>query len=147
AIADVPEAQSADIQLETKAEVLCSAFPGKPFTGKVVSIGDVIDPNTRTVKVRITLSNPQNRLRAGMFGTARLAGNREETLSIPRTCVINIQGRAYVFRQNAAGDFVRREIRLGAETPGLYVVNSGVGEGDILVSHGVILLKQLSFGY
>ncbi len=126
AIADVPERQSADIRMSTTAEVLCGAFPGEPFSGKVVSIGDVIDPNTRTVKVRITLSNPHNRLRAGMFGTAHLAGSRERTLTIPRSCVVNIQGKAFVFRQNEAGDYRRKEVLLGAETPGLYVVKAGV---------------------
>ncbi len=143
AIADVPEGQVTNIQKDTKVELQCNAFADERFIGHGVSIGDVIDPATRTVKVPITIANPRNKLRAGMFGTAHFI-LKQHAMTIPRSAVFTIQGKSYVFVQSSPGSFQQTEIHFSSETPKFCAVNSGLKSGDIVVKDNVILLKQLS---
>lgn len=146
-MADVPETQLALIRTGAPAAVACNAYPGERFTGTIASVGDVLDPTTRTAKVRIVLSNRGGKLRPGMVATATFDETSANAVSVPRTAVVNVQGKSYVFAQTAPGVFRRTEVRIGAETPEAYLVNSGVEANQQVASGGVMLLKGLSFGY
>ncbi|HET7152886.1 MAG TPA: efflux RND transporter periplasmic adaptor subunit [Candidatus Kapabacteria bacterium] len=147
AVAELPETQLSFIKLNAKATLECNSYPGESFEGHVSSIGDVIDPNTRTVKVRIVLANHNDKLRPGMYATARFEEGRTEAVSVPRSAVVNVEGKAFVFTQMAPGTFERTEVHIGAETQDKDVVDTGLKPDDIVATSGVILLKGLSFGY
>jgi len=147
AVAEVPETQLSFIRLNAKATLECNSYPGETFEGRVSSIGDVIDPNTRTVKVRIVLANHNDKLRPGMYATAHFEEGRREAVSVPSSAVVNVEGKAFVFAQTAPGTFERTEIHIGAETSEKDIVDAGLKPDDIVATSGVILLKGLSFGY
>src|SRR5208337_3050888 len=66
-VADVPEPRIGAVDMGEPAYIEFNSFTGKTFYGKVISIGDVIDPQTRTIKVGMGLSNKDGRIKPGMF--------------------------------------------------------------------------------
>ncbi|HYQ85692.1 MAG TPA: efflux RND transporter periplasmic adaptor subunit [Bacteroidota bacterium] len=145
-LADIPEGRLQLIPRRARVQVVCNSFTDEKWNGTILSIGDVVDPLTRTVKACVMLDNRGGRLRPGMFGTVSLDESRENVSTIPRSAVVNVEGKTFVFKRSG-NSFVRTEIKIGAETHEHYVVTGGLKPGDIVASGGVILLKQLSFGY
>ncbi len=146
-LADIPEGQLRGIAPGAPARVTLNSFPDTTFRARLVAIGDVIDPATRTVKVRLMLPDHARILKPGMFGTVAIDRADIRALVIPRSSVVNAQGKAFVFRKVDPTTFERREVRLMQETPDGYAVQTGVAPGDQLVTGGSILLKGISFGY
>ena len=138
-VAEVPETQIAFVKIHAKATVVFSSYPGKTFSGHVGAIGAVIDPVTRTIKVRIVLENANGELRPAMYGTAQFEEGRTDAIPLPRSAVVNVQGKAFVFAETAPGTFHRKEIAIGAETKDDYIVNAGLKPNDVVASSGVIL--------
>lgn len=147
-ISDVPESQLSNLQKGKRVKVVFSSFPNNEWNGTAEALGDNVDPYTRTVKVRIAIKNEGYRLKPGMFAVVRFP---EETggnsVVIPFTSVVTIEGKNYVFVEESPGDFFRREVVLGISTRERVNVLEGLTKGDRVVVEGAILLKGLSFGF
>ncbi|MFN2455362.1 MAG: efflux RND transporter periplasmic adaptor subunit [Pyrinomonadaceae bacterium] len=120
---------------------------GEGGDGRLVTIGQTVDPQTRTVPVIYEVPNPLNRLRDGMFIeiTVDTTGG-VSVLSIPKQSVITEQGRtfAYVF---AGGErFEKRAIVLGSEGQDFYEVKSGVQADERVVTEGIYQLRSTPTG-
>ena len=88
-ICDVYENDLANVNLGQKAEIRLNAYPDKVFTGTISNVGPVLDPNTRTAKVRIEVNNP-GLMRPSMFVTATFNGNKkEDRAAVPATAAIS----------------------------------------------------------
>jgi cobalt-zinc-cadmium efflux system membrane fusion protein len=147
ALAEVPEGELRDLAKCTGAQLHLSAFPDLSFNASVSSVGDIIDPATRTVKIRLTVANPRQELKPGMFGTVTFEQSSIRAIVVPRNAVVNVQGKSFVFQKIDSTTFIRKEVRISHELADGYVIQSGVRQGDSLVNGGIILLKGLSFGY
>ncbi|MGH9848067.1 MAG: efflux RND transporter periplasmic adaptor subunit, partial [Blastocatellia bacterium] len=89
AIAEVPEKQAAVVRIGQPVEIELQAFAGARFSGRVVHIGDSLNPATRTVQVRCLVRNPRGNLRPEMFATVKLnTGATQSALAVPRSTVI-----------------------------------------------------------
>jgi len=119
------------------------ALPGESFEGKIAFIPPVLDERTRTVKLRVEVPNPGERLRPGMFVRAAVevpigeAGER--VLSIPASAPLLSGTRAIVYVEELRGDeiaYVGREIALGPRSGDRYAVRSGLAEGERVVTRG-----------
>lgn len=139
--ADVPESQ---IRLVTRGEtvkITLSAYPDEVFTGTVARIADVVDPQTRTIKVRAALSNAQGRLRPDMFGEIR----HEETFRmvpvIPSSAIVQSDKRSIVYREKSVGVYEPVTITFGKQEGDRVPVLSGLAAGDRIVIDGGMLLK------
>jgi len=140
--ADVAEPAIALIRPGEQVDVTLVAFPGEVFTGKVARVADVLDPQTRTVKVYVELPNPGARFRPDMFGTLRHVASRRRAPVVPLASVVQQYGRAVVFVERAIARFERREVVLGAREGDRVAVLSGVTPGERVVVDGAILLKD-----
>ncbi len=118
------------------------AFPGQVFTGRVDTVSEYIDPNTRTIKVRGTVDNAPRLLKAEMFVSVDLPGEETRGASVPAKAVFLKGERHYVFVEEQPGYFARHEVQLGAEQDGHVVVLAGVQAGQRVVTDGCILLQQ-----
>jgi membrane fusion protein, heavy metal efflux system len=144
AIAEVPEGQLAGVVLNSRVEVECNAYPGEQFVGRVSSIGDVIDPNTRTAKVRIVLTNLLNKLHAGMFGTANFFGDRIKAVTVPTTSVVREgDGTLTVWVTTDRCRFVQRKVTLGLQQGDNYQILVGLKPGELMVSEGGVFLSNM----
>jgi cobalt-zinc-cadmium efflux system membrane fusion protein len=140
--ADVSEPQIAAIHVGDPVTITLVAFPERDFAGRVTRIADVVDPQTRTVKVHVELPNAQGRLRPDMFGSIRHAGPRRRVPVLPLAAVVQQYGRTVVFMERGPGRFERREVVLGARADDRVAVLKGAEAGERIVIDGAVLLKD-----
>jgi len=140
---DVPESSIRLIQIGERIDVTLSAYPGEVFRARVTRIADTVDPQSRTIKVRAELQNPQERFRPEMFGTIRHREGSRIAPVLPVGAVIQGDGRSAVFVEQSPGRFVQTEVVVGNRSGDLLPVIRGVKVGDRVVVDGAMLLKSL----
>jgi len=122
------------------------AYPQEAFKGRVDFIGSVIDPATRTVRVRATVANPVEKLRPGMFVKAQVdvpqSYEGKTVLAVPQSALQTLEGRTTLFVQTGPGLFVRRIVETGHSFEGFTEAYSGVKAGDVVVTEGSFVLKS-----
>ena len=138
---DVPEPFIPLIHIGEPVAITLVAFPDQTLTGRVARIGDVLDAQTRTLKVHVELPNPVGRFRPEMYGTIRHSGPSRPTLVVPAAALIQEYGRSVVFVERGPGRFERREVTTGVRTGGLVSVSDGLAADERVVVDGAILLK------
>ena len=121
-----------------------TALPGVERTGKVSYIAPTVDPDTRTVRIRVEVANPDFTLRPGMYAALEVESLSRITLSIPRTAALITGKRTLVFLKRPGGRFEPREVTLGSSTDERYEVLSGLAAGDTVVASGTFLLDAES---
>jgi len=106
-----------------------------------------VDHITRMVKLRIVITNPNGKLKAGMFGTAKFGLDQGKFLAVPKEALVTVMGKHYVFVKTADLKFERRELNLGQQANNNVIVFDGITNQDKVVVKGAMQLKGLSFGY
>jgi cobalt-zinc-cadmium efflux system membrane fusion protein len=129
------------LRIGSAAQITISAYPGEKWSGRVATVGDAVDPTTRTLKVRVELANPQLRLKPDMFATVRLLRSSSQGLLIPASSVDREGQKAYVFVGTGNNRFARREVALGRTIDDSVEVVSGLTPGAVIVSQGSVLLR------
>ena len=143
-LADVYESELRFVTLNMPASLKLNAFPNREFKGKVMFIDPMLDPQTRTVKVRLSFPNPDGELRPEMFGEVMLLGAPREGLSIPRDAVIDSGTEKVVFVAIGAGKFQPRTVKLGvSDGVGVEVVD-GLALGERVVTRANFLVDSES---
>ena len=133
----------------TRASFTASALSGEVYTigtpdgdGRLVSIGQTVDPQTRTVAVIYEVKNPLNRLRDGNFVEMTIdTSGDQQVLAAPKNAVVNEQGQTFVFVFTGGENFEKRAVALGAEGADFYEVKTGLKEGERVVTSGVYQLR------
>jgi cobalt-zinc-cadmium efflux system membrane fusion protein len=139
--ADVPEPLLRLVHVGQPVALTLVSFPDEVFGGTVSRIGDVLDPQTRTLKVTVSLPNPAGRFRPEMFGSIRQPGPRRPLPVLPPDAVVLEYGRPVVFVESAPGRFERREVATGVRAESLVAITRGVQAGERVVVDGAVLLK------
>jgi len=139
----VPERFVAVIRQGLSAVLWFEAMPGETFQGEVVEINPVLDPASRTLRIRLRFTKPDPRIKAGMFATISLITNRKVNVPvIPRMSVINTYGSWIVFVVDDKNIARRREVTLGIDSEESFEILSGVSMGDKIVSAGQNFLSD-----
>ncbi len=139
--ADVPENSIRLIQMGEPVEIALAAYPGETFTGRVKQIGDLLDPQTRTVKVRAELSNKNGRFRPEMFATIRHSHGKQAAIVIPKSALLQQEGRNVVYVERGPGQFQEVPVTIVWQGTDRIAIESGISRGDRVVVDGVMLLK------
>jgi membrane fusion protein, heavy metal efflux system len=142
-VANVPEKDVQFIRRDQTVDVVLAAYPHAIFTGTITYIGDVLDPATRTMRLRVTVPNPERLLKPEMFAIVRVhAAASAETLSLPVSAVQEGPNGTMVFVQRETGAFEARTVKLGDEQGDLVQVLGGVRAGELVVTKGSFALKS-----
>jgi membrane fusion protein (multidrug efflux system) len=134
----VPENALSQLRNGQKVSITVDAFPGNAFAGQVVAIDPVIDPNSRSAKLRAQIANPDGRLRPGQFAQLQLdtGGNRTNTaLLVPEQALMQDGNTRFVYTV-VDGKAHRAEIRTGVRVPGKVQVTEGLKAGDVVITAG-----------
>jgi Cu(I)/Ag(I) efflux system membrane fusion protein len=146
--ADVYEQDLARVSVGQAARFELPAFPGQPHTGRVSFVAPVLDPQNRTLRVRVELKNRFDRsgprLRPGMYGSVYLALPPTSGLMVPTEAVVDTGELHYLFVSRAGGHFEPRKVELGGQRDGKVEVTSGVSEGETIVTTGNFLIDSES---
>jgi RND family efflux transporter MFP subunit len=121
------------------------AYPEKTFRAKLLTVGSLVDPTTRTVPLVAETENPDDLLKIGMFVRIILDSPRkDELLTIPTAAVVEIEGGKGVFVPSGTDGrtFTFHPVELGREAGDRLVVLSGLKKGDTVVSSGAFFLKS-----
>jgi Cu(I)/Ag(I) efflux system membrane fusion protein len=141
--AAVPESETGSIVVGQTAEARLPAFPGVVLNGTVSAILPETNPDSRTVRVRVELPNPDGRLRPGLTAQVRLNHTAEQSvLWVPSEAVIRTGRRTLVMLAEEAGRYRPIEVQLGQENDGKTAVLNGLQEGQQVVSSGQFLLDS-----
>jgi cobalt-zinc-cadmium efflux system membrane fusion protein len=144
AVGDIYENDLAAAKTGEPAQVTLNAYPGQQWTGHVSVISDAVDPNTRTLHVRIVLPNPGAKLKPAMFGSIRLLRSSRQGILVPTAAVLREGNAAYVFVSEGGGHYHRVSVTLGQANGNSIEVTSGIKPGDTIVSQGALLLRAVS---
>jgi membrane fusion protein, multidrug efflux system len=137
----VPESHVGRLRAGQNVLARTTAYPGRKFTGRVVSVDSRVDPATRAVTVRALLTNGDGALKPGMFLTVELSQDQRPVLAIPEEAVVPEQARQFVYVVD--GSVARkREVMLGRREPGFVEVTDGLKAGDHVVIEGTIKLRD-----
>src|SRR5205085_759208 len=136
-LCDIYENNLAQVRLGDSARVQLNAYPDRPLSGRISNISRVLDPATRTAKVRLDLDNRAGLLRPGMFATVTFYSQaRQQREVIPASAVLRLHDKDWVFRSDGEKRFRRVQIRAGASLSGGYQeVISGLSPGDRVVAN------------
>lgn len=140
--ANVFEKDVARVKLGQPVNVSVTAFPGTVFTGKVILVSTVMDPETRSLKVRTEVPNRDARLKPDMFANVEIITDVNRTsISIPQTALLNDGGQSVVFVAAGSG-FEKRTVTTGIQSDDRIEITSGLKAGDKVVTKGNYLLLQ-----
>jgi membrane fusion protein, heavy metal efflux system len=140
---DAKETDLAALKVGQSFELVVPSLGNKVFTAAIKTVGDFIDPVTRTIKVRGAIANPERLLKTEMLGTARLTRKIEGGVLVPATAALLNGAKHFVFVQSTAGVFEPREVDLGFEGPKVVLVIKGLAAGESVVSENTLLLARL----
>lgn len=141
--AAVPEAQVSMLPIGSGVDVRTTAWAGASFKGRVVALLPQVDPQTRTLTVRIVIGNPQLKLAPGMFVSLEFTGKADEAqLAVPSEAVIMTGERNVVIVAREGGGFDVAEVTVGAEADGKTAILSGLAEGQSIVISGQFLIDS-----
>ncbi len=140
---DVYEKDIASIRRGQAIKVLANAYPDMTFNGRLTYLGDMLDPQTRTAKVRCEVPNPKGLLKLEMMATIQVpTGARRKALMIPAAALQQVDNESVVFVKVEENRFAKRKVEIGTQSDGWVEVRSGLKEGEKVVTQGAFMLKS-----
>jgi Cu(I)/Ag(I) efflux system membrane fusion protein len=137
---EVYENEFPNIHVGQQVEIRSQSFPGRPFTGRIAFIYPFLDPKTRTVKARVEMPNPGQKLKPDMFVNAIIRVPLGSAIVVPITAVMDTGKRQVVWVESSPGMFEPRDVRIGQQTDDKVQVLSGIKPGDkVAVSGGYLI--------
>jgi cobalt-zinc-cadmium efflux system membrane fusion protein len=149
-VADVPEQSAGLIRPGKTVEAEIPALPGHKINGKLSFVSATVDPETRTVRTRMNLPNPERLYKPAMLTTMTLVDNTERKFVVPSSAVVREGNGDYVFVRTGGDTFLLRPVKLGEEIGDIRVLLSGIRETEEIVLDGAFHLnnerKRLELG-
>ncbi|HZE68319.1 MAG TPA: efflux RND transporter periplasmic adaptor subunit [Pyrinomonadaceae bacterium] len=125
-----------------EVKLTVTAFPGTTFSGRVILISSVVDPDTRSVKVRTEVSNPDSRLKPDMFANVEIITDvNRSAISVPQSALLDDGGKTVVFVAEGSG-YKKRVVTAGIRGNDQVEIIDGLVAGDKVVVKGNYLLLQ-----
>jgi len=138
-VCDVFENDLGEVHMGDSAEIRLNAFPDHAFKGRVADISRVLDPNTRSAKVRIVLGNADGSLRPGMYAAATFRSHKlTNRVVVPATAIMRLHDKDWVFRKEGDKRFRKIAVQADGLAPdGMQEIRDGVKPGDELVTNAL----------
>ena len=142
AVAEVPEQQVAFIQKDQEVTIDIPALDDKRVKGKIIFVGDIVNPETRTVLIRTEIDNSNQMLKPDMLITVTVQSKKVSKLAVSTAAVVRENDRSYVFAQTGPNKFRLREIEVGSRDGNMVSILSGITIGETIVVDGAFHLNN-----
>jgi membrane fusion protein, heavy metal efflux system len=130
------------VKKDVAAIFTTAAFPDKEFQGRLVSIGSVVDEQSRAATAVFEVNNASGDLKLGMQANLRLGvGTKTKVLLVPKESILDNEGKKIVYVLRTGEEFERRDVVVGDEYGGKVAIVSGVKTGERVVTQGAYQLK------
>ncbi len=143
-LADLYEMDFGRVRAGDRADFRVDAIPGRTFSARVSFVYPTVSSDTRTLKVRFELPNPEGALRPGMYGRAIVHAGARPSLAVPAEAVVNAGEHDYAFLARAGGRFEPRRVVVGRGDGTWVRVLQGLAEGDTVVASASFLIDSES---
>jgi Cu(I)/Ag(I) efflux system membrane fusion protein len=143
-LADAHESDLPRVRIGTPVSLTLDAVPNRVFHGRVNFVEPVLDPKTRTAKVRVAFANPTGELRVEMFGEVVFHTRPHDGLRAPADSIIDSGDRQVVFVATGDGRFEPREVKTGDVGGDMVEILSGVQAGEHVVVRASFLVDSES---
>ncbi|PWB58493.1 MAG: efflux transporter periplasmic adaptor subunit [Nitrosomonadales bacterium] len=141
-VAEVPEQQAALVKKGEAAQAEVSALNGKRIAGRLIYVADIVNPDRRTVTVRMDVDNADRLLKPEMLASMLIQGAPQRRLLVPAAAVVREDNKDHVFVQLDGTRFQLRPVVLGQESNGHVPVQSGLKGGEPVVTEGAFHLNN-----
>jgi membrane fusion protein, heavy metal efflux system len=143
-LANVAEKDSPNLKVGQEVQVTVAPLPARIFQGKIVTIGAMVDPNTRRVLVRSEIADPNNELRAGMFATFVITIARpKRALSVPQDGVVREgDGSMTVWVTADRRKYIKRIVKTGLAHQGFMEIREGLQPGELVATDGSLFIAN-----
>ena len=142
AVAQVPEQQVAQVKVGQSVRIEVPALENEKLIGKLIYVGQTVNPESRTVLVRTELENTSGRLKPSMLASMLIESSPTKRVVVPITAIVREQDADYVFIEEKPGSFRLKPVRLSSEHNGQRVVLDGLSQGMRIVSDGAFHLNN-----
>ena len=142
AVAQVPEQQVAQVKVGQSVHIEVPALENEKLIGKLIYVGQTVNPESRTVLVRTELDNTSGRLKPSMLASMLIESSPTKRVVVPITAIVREQDADYVFIEEKPGSFRLKPVRLSSEHNGQRVVLDGLSQGMRIVSDGAFHLNN-----
>jgi len=139
---EVPETEAALVRIGVPITARATAFPDTVYKGTVAALLPEVNATTRTIKARIVLANPGERLKPGMFITAEFGSTAQPALMVPAEAVIHTGRRTVVIIAEDGGKFRPVEVEVGRESADMIEIRKGLATGQKVVASGQFLIDS-----
>ncbi len=143
-IVEVFEDDAVHIKNGSQVKLILPSQPGVELTGRVTFIYPVINPETRTVKIRTEFANTSNRLKPNMFGETVFSIDAGTNIIVPQSAVLLTGSRNIVWLKVSENTFEPKEVSLGIKMKDHYEIKTGLKENDEVVVSGGYLIDSES---
>lgn len=142
--AELREAEAGAVQEGAAAMVELSAFPGRPLPGRVDYVYPTLQNEARTLKARISIPNPDGRIKPGMYATVRLSSSSRTALTVPSSALVHTGQRTVVFVDMGGGSLMPQEVETGRVAGEYTEVLAGIEPGQRVVTSAQYILESES---
>ena len=123
-----------------EAKISLSTYPDQEITGTIYHIDEIVDENTRSVKVMIECENRDNILKPGMYVSVKFIDKSKETLLVPAKSILQYNDRSFVYVEVSKGKYVRRFVETSVSVEDDIIVTKGLEENESIVTEGAFYL-------
>jgi membrane fusion protein, heavy metal efflux system len=141
-VADVPETIAGSVRAGQTVDVEIPAIPDRRIRGQLSFVGVTVNPETRTVRVRMDIPNQEREYKPAMLATVLIQGPPQRKRVVPSAAIVRDENRDYVFVQTAPGAFVLRQVTLAEEYDGARTLAAGLRPEDRIVVDGAFHLNN-----
>jgi cobalt-zinc-cadmium efflux system membrane fusion protein len=141
-VADIPELNAGGVMVHQAVEAEIPAFPNEKISGRLSFVSATVNPETRTVRVRMNLANPRGRYKPAMLATMTLQDKVQREEVVPLAAIVREENQDHVFVQRGPNTFLLRQIATGEQFGDTRVVKSGLAPGEKIVTDGAFHLNN-----
>ncbi len=141
-VADIPEAAAGGARVGQAIEAEFPALPDRRIRGQIAQVAATVNQETRTVRVRMDLANPERDYKPGMLASVLIKGAPQDSRVVPAGAVVREDNRDFLFVRTGPASFVLRPVTLGAEHEGQRVLVAGVRVDEPIVVDGAFHLNN-----
>jgi cobalt-zinc-cadmium efflux system membrane fusion protein len=142
-LANVNEANLSDLRVGQPVKVLVRAYPDRAFDGRILRLGEALDPTTRTLQVRVLVPNPGGMLKPQMYASAEIGrSSTRQSVFVPDAAVQDLSGNRIVFVETGDRRFEPRPVRVGRSVEGRTEILEGLTPGNRIATKGSFVLKS-----
>ena len=140
---DIPEDMLATVHIGRQVSITSSAYSDQKFFGSVIFISPVVNPSTRTARIRVALTNPSQKLKIQMAVEGHLSLSSQKMVAVPASAIVHNGNEDIVWVKRSDGMFYPQKVILGyKDSDDYYSVVSGIDDGDEIAVSGTFLIDS-----